>query len=172
MTSYVVMAPPEFSNLAGAPGESDRLAFVPDRFSFLAFAFSIVWLLVHRMWLVLLGYLAVTLVFELIALAVNSGAVGIVTFLVSLLFGFEAQALRRWSLEKKGWRMIGVANGADLAEAELRFLHKEAAGLSDPGSPEVEKTPVEQPRFTPSPIVPRIGDEQVVGLTLGPETRQ
>ncbi|MBN9673127.1 DUF2628 domain-containing protein [Roseibium aggregatum] len=172
MTSYVVMAPPEFSDLAGDAQESDRLQFVPDRFSFLAFVFSIVWLLFHRMWLVLLGYLGVTLVFELVALASNSAVGGVVTFLVSLLFGFEAQALRRWSLEKKGWRVIGIANGSDLAEAEMRFLHKEAAALSGPVARETPPAPAEKPRFAPTPIIPRIGDEQVVGLTLGPETRQ
>ena len=55
MSTYVVMAPPEFQDLAGDPREGDRLLFVPDRFSVLAFAFSFIWMLVHRMWLVLLG---------------------------------------------------------------------------------------------------------------------
>ncbi|WP_299477455.1 DUF2628 domain-containing protein [uncultured Roseibium sp.] len=167
MSTYVVMAPPEFDDLAGDPRESDRLLFVPDRFSVLAFIFSFIWLLVHRMWLVLLGYLALTLVIELLAFALGSQAMGIAALAVSLLFGFEAQALRRWSLERKGWRVIGIVDGENPAEAELRFLNKEA-GLMVSAEPEQAYQPVP----ARNPIVPRIGSEQVVGLTLGPETRQ
>ncbi|MCV0424407.1 MAG: DUF2628 domain-containing protein [Roseibium sp.] len=167
MSTYVVMAPPEFEDLAGDPRQIDRLAFVPDKFSFLAFLFSIVWLLVHRMWLVLLGYLAVTLVIEVLALSISAEAMGIVALLISLLFGLEAQALRRWSLERKGWRVIGIAEGVSRDDAELRFLHKEAG----PAAPAEQATDQNQ-RPGRTPIVPRIGSEQVVGLTLGPETRQ
>ena len=167
MSTYVVMAPPEFEDLAGDPRQTDRLAFVPDRFSFLAFLFSIIWLLVHRMWLVLLGYLAVTLAIELLTLSVSAEAMGIVALFISLIFGFEAQALRRWSLERKGWRVIGIVEGSGRDEAELRYLHKEAGAFVS-----AEQTTDQPQRPARPPIVPRIGSEQVVGLTLGPETRQ
>jgi len=167
MSTFIVMAPPEFDDVAGDPHQTDRLAFVPDRFSYLAFVFAIVWLLYHRMWLVLLGYLGLTLVIELLALAVNPDAVGIVALLVALLFGFEAQALRRWSLERKGWRVVGIIDAQNKAEAELRFLHKAAEHLS-PARLHKDR----QQRPASPPIIPRIGSEQVVGLTLGPETRQ
>ena len=167
MSTYIVMAPPEFGDLAGDPRESDRLLFVPDRFSVLAFLFSIIWMLVHRMWLVLLGYLALTLAIELLSIAVSGEAAGIAALTISLLFGFEAQALRRWSLERKGWRVIGIVDGINPAEAELRFLNKEAS-LLEP----VEKPEDRKPQPVREPIVPRIGRERVVGLTLCPETRQ
>lgn len=166
MSTYIVMAPPEYENLAGDPRQTDRLAFVPDGFSFLAFFFSPIWLLFHRMWLVLLGYLAVTLVIELLAQSFNSGAIGLAAMIVSILFALEAQALRRWSLGRKGWRVVGVVEGKGVAEAELRFLHK--AGQT-PASPDAGQ---ELQRPAPSAIIPRVGSEQVVGLTLGPETRQ
>ncbi|MEM8700285.1 MAG: DUF2628 domain-containing protein [Pseudomonadota bacterium] len=167
MSTYVVMAPPEFQDLAGDARESDRLLFVPDRFSVLAFVFSFIWMLVHRMWLVLLGYLALTLIIELLALSLGSQATGIVALTISLLFGFEAQALRRWSLERKGWRVVGIVDGASPAEAELRFLNKEAVRMApEPAQPEPPARPVRPP------IVPRVGSERVVGLTLGPEARQ
>lgn len=166
MSTYVVMAPPEFEDLAGDPRQTDRLAFVPDRFSFLAFFFSIIWLLVHRMWLVLLGYLFVTLLVELLALSVSSEAMGIVALFVSFIFAFEAQALKRWTLERKGWRVVGIVEGESRDEAEYRFLHKEAASLSQ------NQIPTDRVRPAQVPIIPRVGSEQVVGLTLGPETRQ
>nr|WP_319384866.1 DUF2628 domain-containing protein [uncultured Roseibium sp.] len=167
MSTYVVMAPPEFQDLAGDPRESDRLLFVPDRFSVLAFLFSFIWMLVHRMWLVLLGYLALTLIMEIVALSLGSQATGIVALTISLLFGFEAQALRRWSLERKGWRVVGIVDGTNPAEAELRFLNKEAVRMTpEPAQPEPPARPVR------AQIVPRVGSERVVGLTLGPEARQ
>lgn len=167
MSTYVVMAPPEFDTLAGDPRESDRIVFVPDTFSFLAFLFSFIWLLVHRMWVVFLAYLAVTVGLELLALSLNPEASAVTAFFVSLLFGFEAQALRRWSLERKGWRVIGIVDGANRAEAELRFLNKEA-GQDAPAEQQEDR----QPRRVREPIVPRVGSERVVGLTLGPETNQ
>jgi len=166
MNTYVVMAPPEFDDVAGDPNQTDRLEFVPDRFSVLAFLFSLIWLLAHRMWVVLLGYLAVTLVLELLALAVSEEAMAVVALVIAILFAFEAQALRRWSLERKGWRVVGIVDADSKASAELRFLHKAADHLS----PERMRQSVQRP--APSPIVPRIGSEQVVGLTLGPENRQ
>ncbi|WP_298964212.1 DUF2628 domain-containing protein [uncultured Roseibium sp.] len=168
MSTYVVMAPPEFDNLAGDPLQSDRLAFVLDGFSALAFLFSIIWMLVHRMWLVLLGYLGIALVVELLALAVSPEATAIAAFVVSILFGFEAQALRRWSLERKGWRVVGIVDGVNRAEAELRFLHKAANQLA----PETKQRDAQSTSPTSAPIVPRVGSERVVGLTLGPEIRQ
>ncbi|POF32940.1 DUF2628 domain-containing protein [Roseibium marinum] len=166
MSTYIVMAPPEFENLAGDPRQSDRLAFVPDGFSFLAFFFSPIWLLVHRMWLILLAYLAVTLVIEVLAQFVSSGAMGLAALIVSILFALEAQALRRWSLERKGWRVVGIVEGKGVAEAELRFLHKAGEMAISSGTGQELRRPA------PAPIIPRVGSEQVVGLTLGPETRQ
>ncbi|MBN8183549.1 DUF2628 domain-containing protein [Roseibium aggregatum] len=167
MSTYVVMAPPEFEDVAGDPRQTDRLAFVPDGFSALAFLFAVIWLLVNRMWLVLLGYLAATLVIELLALSVSQEAMAVVALFTSILFGLEAQALRRWSLERKGWRVVGIVDAHNKSEAELRFLHKAADRVSPP-RPQIDR----QQRPASQPIIPRIGSEQVVGLTLGPETRQ
>lgn len=167
MSTYIVMAPPGFDTLAGDPKDTDRLVFVPDSFSFPAFLISPVWLLWQRMWLVFLGYLAVTVAIELLALGIDQRITGLVAFLISLLFGFEAQALRRWSLERKGWQILGIVDGRDRAEAELRFLHKEAELLNRKHETAAEPSPPARP--APAPIVPRIGSERVIGLTLGPE---
>jgi Zn-dependent protease with chaperone function len=166
MKTFIVMAPPEFEDIAGDPRQTDRLQFVPDRFSVPAFLFSLLWLLAYRMWLVLLGYLALTLVLELLALSVSQEIVGVVALMVALLFALEAQALRRWSLERKGWRVVGIVDAGSREDAELRFLHKAADRLSP------ARLRQDRDRPARAPIVPRIGSEQVVGLTLGPETRQ
>lgn len=167
MTSFVVMAPPDFESLAGTPEQTDRIAFVPDKFSVLAVIFSIPWMLVHRMWLVLLGYLALTLVIEVLALSLGGVAMGVAASTVAVLFGFEAQALRRWSLSRKGWRVLSVIEAAHPEDAEIRFFH----GQADRETPEKQQD-TRRPQAPRTPIIPRIGSEQVVGLTLGPETRQ
>lgn len=166
MNTFIVMAPPEFDDIEGDQRQTERLEFIPDRFSVLAVLFSFFWLLVHRMWLVLLGYLALSLLIELLALAVSPETMAVVALVVAILLGHEAQALRRWSLERKGWRVIDIVDAANRDDAELRFLHKAADQLS----PETVRR--DRARAVTHTIVPRIGSEQVVGLTLGPETRQ
>lgn len=166
MSTYYVMAPPDMKDPVASPHEADRLVFLPDRFSWAAFAVSLVWIVWHRMWLVLLGYLTVTLTLELAAAFAGGLAPAVAAFAVSLLFGFEANGLRRWTMERGGWRLLGLACGADQTEAELRFfqgLQAKASGLSPAGE-------APAPIVRPSGIVPRIGTETVVGLTLGRET--
>ena len=53
MAVYTVHEPP----LRGAPApDPERFVFVRDGFSFWALLFGPLWMLRHRMWLVLLGY--------------------------------------------------------------------------------------------------------------------
>jgi hypothetical protein len=166
MSTYMVMAPPDVKDPAASPEAADRLVFIADRFSWFAFGFSVIYLLWHRLWLVLLGYLVVATALELSAAMINDAAPAVATLAISLLFAFEANGLRRWTLERKGWRMIAVACGADVEEAELRFFR----GL-DHGTTEPQETPAPQ-HPTTTPIIPRIGTEHVVGLTFGQETRR
>ncbi len=168
MTTFVIMALP--ANARTSEG-SEELKFIPDRFSILAFVFSLVWILYHRMWLVLLGYLATLLAVEVAAISVSEDAALIGMLAVSVVFGFEAQALRRWSLERKGWQTVGIAEGFDVEEAELRYAASRISPSAKSTAPINSNGPKARPQ-TSIPIVPRVGDEQVVGLMLGPETRK
>lgn len=38
--------------------------------------------------------------------------------------------MRRWSLARKGWRMLGVAAGRDESEAERSFFSRYSQGAS------------------------------------------
>ncbi|GGB40448.1 hypothetical protein GCM10011316_10650 [Roseibium aquae] len=172
-TTFYVMAPPDADPDITAAETAERLVFVPDRFSILAFAFSVPWMLVHRMWFVLLGYLALTLAIELVAFWTVGAAAGVAALAVSFAFGLEAQGLRKWSLERKGYRQVGLVAAGDLEEAEIRFFHGTLSARSGPQSGGEEDGPV---RSAPARVagwpVPRIGSEQVIGLTLGRETRR
>ena len=57
MAVYTVHQPP-LKKYEAAP-DPERFAFVRDGFSFWAFLLGPLWMLRHRMWLVLLGYIVV-----------------------------------------------------------------------------------------------------------------
>lgn len=163
MSTYYVMAPADLKNPVASPREADRLVFIADRFSWLACIFSLIWIVWHRLWLVLIGYLAVTLVLEAFAAYTDSAAPMVAGLMVAILFGFEANGLRRWCMQRAGWQILGLVSGSDQMEAELRFFQalQKSAGVLPP-VPDLT-VPVERP----SGIIPRIGSETVVGLPLG-----
>jgi hypothetical protein len=119
MAVYTVHEPPSRDG-ASAP---DRFVFVRDGFSFAALLFGPLWMLRHRMWLVLLFY-AVLVAALAVALRLHGSAgVGtIVWVLLALLLGFEAGTLRRFILGRRGFRNIGIVVGDDLELAERRFF--------------------------------------------------
>lgn len=163
MSTYLVMAPPGLTDPAVSPEAAERMVFIPDRFSWFAFIFSALYLLWHRMWLPLIAYLAISVGLEIAALEIGGSAPGFAAVVLSLLLGFEANNLRRWSMERTGWRTVGLACGSDLSEAELRFFRKLQFKQPKPMGPRPDRGPG---------IVPKIGTETVVGLTFGQETRR
>ncbi|MTI44372.1 uncharacterized protein DUF2628 [Roseibium hamelinense] len=171
MTTYFVMAPPGAATGRANFRTAEKYIFVPDRFSVPAFAFSLIWIVFHRMWLVLLGYLVLTLALEIAASAIGDLSPMVAAFAISAVFGLEAQALRRWSLERKGYSVVGMVCGSDQEEAELRFFRKLEA---HPAATHVHRAAQPDASWSPAPggIVPRVGREQVVGLTLRPEPRK
>src|SRR5262245_22075352 len=116
MSTYTVHAPPPKSDATSAP---ERFVFVRDGVSFWAFALAPLWMLRHWLWLVLIGYvvLAVVLSLGLQAIGASRGVSITVGVLVSLLIGFEAATLRRFTLARRRWQNIGVVVGDDLETA-------------------------------------------------------
>lgn len=104
---------------------AEGLVFVREGFSWLAALFAPLWMLWHRMWLVLLLYLvaATALDVALVEAGVNTQWVALANFAVHLAIGFEAGSLRRWSLQRKRWKMLGVVTGHSETDCERRFFH-------------------------------------------------
>lgn len=167
MGTYFVMAPSDMKDPVASPHEADRLEFLPDRFSWAAFFFSLAWLIWHRMWLVLLAVVVGLVATEAAATLAHEAAPAFALVAFLLLFGFEANGLRRWTMERQGWKCLGLACGDDQTEAELRFFNSLQSGT--PELPE-EKAPAPIVRRTG--IVPRIGTDRVVGMKLGQETNR
>ncbi len=111
----------------------DDVVFIHDGFSWPALIVPPLWALYRTLWAVLAGVAVVTLAIE--AAARWSGAplevVVATTFAAALLFAFEANDLRRWTLRRRGFRDVGVVAGRSLSDAEQRFF--EATHVSSSG---------------------------------------
>jgi hypothetical protein len=156
MSVYTVHEPPQ---RAGAPLEPERFAFVRDGFSIWAFLFAPLWMLWHRMWLVLVGYLVLSAGLEVLVKAFGASAfvVGLSGLLISFLVGLEGSTLRRFTLARRGWRNVGVVSGDDREDAERRFFDawvRQAASRQT-----VPATPAAAPSIPRMPQTP-----DVIGL--------
>jgi hypothetical protein len=122
MAIYTVHEPPLRRGVSAADPES--FVFVRDGFSFWAFVLAPLWMLRHRLWLALLGYLVLAIALQIALRAVGASSTEIVAvgLLLALLVGFEAASLRRFTLARRHWTNIGIVVGDDLEAAEQRFF--------------------------------------------------
>ncbi|MGC2810993.1 MAG: DUF2628 domain-containing protein [Bradyrhizobium sp.] len=126
MPVYTVHAPEaNISDIRAA----DRFAFVRDGFYFWAFLFGPLWLVWHRLWLALIGWIAVIVALEvgMARLGASSGAIIAANLLFALLTGFEAASLERWTLSRRNWRQLDIVVADDEESAERRFFDRWAA---------------------------------------------
>jgi hypothetical protein len=122
MSIYTVHEPPLRS--ADASAETERFVFVRDGFYWWAFLLTPLWMLRHRLWLVLAIYLVGMAAFDAVLsdLGISAFLIALICVLISLLIGFEASTLRRLTLRRRGWRNVGVVAGDRLDDAERRFF--------------------------------------------------
>jgi hypothetical protein len=160
MTVYTVHEPPPRKNESAAAPE--RFLFVRDGFYFWAFLLGPVWMLWHRLWLVLTGYVVAMVGIEtaLWALGASSLMKGTVGFLVAVLIGCEAGTLRRWSLRR--WNNAGLVVAPTIEEAERRFFGSWQRPIAPaPQPPAAPPAPMRVPTF----------EHDVIGLFPEPQPR-
>ncbi len=112
---------------------ADGIVLVRDGFHFWAFAMTLIWLIWHRLWWGLLGYivLSVGAVYALSALGIPGNARMVVMLVISLLVGFEAASLWRWTLSRGKWRQLDIIVADDVETAERRFFDRFAGSSRD-----------------------------------------
>jgi hypothetical protein len=99
--------------------------FLPEGFSRAAFFLGPFWLAWHRLWLILVIWLVVFgLLVSLALRLVESGTSFLVGFLLQALLGLEGNDLRRGELARRGYRLVDVAAGATLEDAERSFYRR------------------------------------------------
>jgi hypothetical protein len=162
MTIYTVHEPPRRGD--DPSKHTARFTFVRDGFYAWAFLLAPLWMLWRRLWLACFIYiLLMGIVDAALAAARFSGlTIGAVNLLVMLLVGLEASSLRRWTLARRGWRMVGVVSAGSEQEAERRFFDGWVA-RPEPASPS------DAPPVAPPVSGLRRGDATPAVIGLFPE---
>lgn len=129
MLTYTAHSKPE-PQVQGQAEDGKGVIFVKDGFSWPAFFIPFFWMLWHRLWLPLVGYLVVVVLIALAGYGFSwpenlTGGVGL---LANLFFGFEGNNFRRRALTRRGYDEIADIVADNGEEASYRFF---AARLSD-----------------------------------------
>ena len=151
MTLYSVYEPP---GAARDPEDrADSLVFVKEGFSWPALLVPGIWLLYQRMWLELIAFL---FFFGLLAWVFGSSdqgqaLLGWTSVALIVLFAFEANNLRRATLERRGYKQVGAAVGSGRDAAELTFFQswlpqQEKGRLREPAPARPSNTDVPAPK--------------------------
>lgn len=108
--------------------DPDDVVFVPEGFSLAAFLFTALWAFWNRLWIVGLVTLVVLTAVTAVPVRLGIGPeiTGIVQLALSIIFGFEANNLRRLTLARSGYREIALVSGDTLQDAELRYFMSHA----------------------------------------------
>ncbi|WP_181703500.1 DUF2628 domain-containing protein [Chthonobacter albigriseus] len=158
MTIYTVHAPAGRDRSAEA---AESVRFVKEGFAWPALFIPFVWLLWHRMWLPLLGYVLALGVIQGIDFVAGETIATVVAIAFSLWFALEANAMRRWVLERRGLPLVAVVEGSGRESAERRFFdgwfHDQAA--SDAPPPPAGRA-VPSVRATPSGVIGLFPDRE------------
>lgn len=165
MTTFTVHAA---DGDAVTAARADRLTFVPEKTSWAALVVPFLWAPWRRLWWAFAAWIAATVAIDLFAARVDAGLAAVVSIGFAVWFALAGNDLRRWALERRGDRLVGVVEARDEAEAEARFL----AHLADPSRPRfgrVEETPSpapERPTSTPRAASPSPAPAPVVGWVV------
>ena len=126
---------------------AEALVFIRDGFSWAAAIFTPIWLLLHRLWWALLAYVGIIAVLQVLSnlATVDQRWLSLAGLGVGLLFGFESDNLRRWSLARRGWEMVGSVSGRTLEDCERQFfegwLHTQPMIAAPTGSVHLIQSP-------------------------------
>ena len=184
MAIYTVLAPtPRDGDAATDPMKA---VFVKDGFSWPALFFAVIWMIYRRMWLVLVLYVAAGLAAGFFAQRAGGDVAGFALVLAHVLFALEANNLRRWTLERRGYRFAGIAEGRNLEDAEVRYFASLDSGDAVAAAPPMPPTPPTPPApparptsptpaipgvlYRPDPVRPSAEAGDVVGLFPAPAT--
>jgi hypothetical protein len=167
MPVYTVHAP--IANNAGVAA-TDRFAFVRDGFHFWAAVFGPVWLVWHRLWLALIGWIIIVIAIDVGMARLGAGGTAIffADVLIALLMGFEASSIRRWTLSRRNWRQLDIVVAGNEEKAERRFFDRWAARQRllndqtavDRGAPPPTRDIPGQPFSKPPPLP----QNEIIGL--------
>lgn len=106
------------------------VVFIKDGFSWLALVIPFFWLLWHRLWIPLAGYLSAVILIVVAGylLSMPDGLTGSIGLLANFFVGLEGNNFRRRAMAKRGYDEVADIVAESGEEASYRFF---AAQLSD-----------------------------------------
>ncbi len=119
MASFLVLAP----RSQNGERDNDSTVFIRDGFAALAFILPVPWLLVHRLWFEAALVLGATIAISMVGTFTgHEDMAALVTALLSLLVGFEANAWRAAALERRGFEQLAVVDARNAGDAETAWF--------------------------------------------------
>jgi hypothetical protein len=125
----------------GEPAALERAVVLRDGFSWWAMIFQPLWFLWHRLWLAALVVILALVALEVVCwlLRVTPLATSLAYFALALFFAHEANAIRAFTLARRGRPAVDtvIADDRDSAEARLfeRWLARRQAPLGVAAAP-------------------------------------
>ncbi len=122
MITFTVHEPPEAP--ADRIDRAEMLVFVKEGFNWAAAVFGPFWLIAKGLWLALLAYVLIVVAVgaALAAAGASDQTSAAMSLALHLILGFEADAIQRLTLDRRGWQMLGTVNGRDRDTCERRFF--------------------------------------------------
>lgn len=116
----------EYKNAADP---ADQVMLVREGFSIWASAFTVLWLVMHRLWLEACAYLMLLgmLVYAGETYGIGEVGQGVAQAFLTVMLGFLAYDLKRAALTRRGYTMTGVVAAESELAAERRFYDTVAA---------------------------------------------
>ncbi|MBV6658563.1 MAG: DUF2628 domain-containing protein [Devosiaceae bacterium] len=151
MRTYSVFEPKVLPS--GTPQDAESLVFVRHGWSLAALFFAPLWMIVRRLWLVLLAYLLIGAAIQVLGLVVPPIVVVALTVALALIVMVEAGQLRLMTMEARGYREIAVLDARNQREAERTFFERWLKERDAVRTERDSRLPVLRPgSTTPTPI--------------------
>lgn len=117
MKTYTVYLKQDDQNIS-------NIEYIPEKFSWVGFLFSTLWLLYHRLWLQAFFFIVFIILLNQLELAgILEANISLVVWIaVSFFIGFTGNDMLRRSLEKKGYVFYDIIVASSEQEAELKFI--------------------------------------------------
>lgn len=158
MRTYSVFAPPVMPGTLEDDAQS--LVFIRHGWSLAALFVPLIWMVVRRLWWVLLGYVILCIAIQLASFAVPTWVTVGLSVSLALIVMIEAGQLRLESIAAKGYREIAVVEAPNQKEAERVFFRswvaEQAGAPARPASLPVQTTrgPLHRPASAKPPALP------------------
>jgi hypothetical protein len=117
-------------SLRGAAQAYEQPVLVREGFNVMAFFFTLLWALYHRLWRVALAILLINVALAMLAeLRIASEVtLAIVQLATNILIGYAGNDWLRAGLARRGYIIADIAAADNRLRAELRFFERHLAG--------------------------------------------